>query len=113
MAAGLALDGIDELLRGFHARPKRRVRTDVSRTLRVHATDTDAAWTVRLSAEPPQAVRTTGAGSEEECADCELSGTAEELYLTLWNRRPLTAVTVSGDRGLARLWRETSGITWS
>ncbi|MFB6784073.1 maleylpyruvate isomerase family mycothiol-dependent enzyme [Streptomyces sp. NPDC056352] len=114
VAAGLALDGIDELLRGLHARPKSRVRTDVPRTLRVHATDADAAWTMRLSAEPPQAVRTTGAGEPEEgSGDCELSGTAEELYLTLWNRKPLTAVAVSGDRGVARLWCENSGITWS
>jgi hypothetical protein len=41
-------------------------------------------------------------------ADCELSGTAEELYLALWNRVPVPSVT--GDRALAALWRERSAI---
>ncbi|MBX9426747.1 MULTISPECIES: maleylpyruvate isomerase family mycothiol-dependent enzyme [Streptomyces] len=43
----------------------------------------------------------------------ELSGPADRLYLTLWNRLPADAVTLTGDEELARLWRETSGITWS
>ncbi|MGP3633909.1 maleylpyruvate isomerase family mycothiol-dependent enzyme [Streptomyces sp. 24-1644] len=108
----LALDGIDELLTCFHARPKSRVRTDIPCTLRVRATDADAAWTVRLSAEPPQAVRDENS-CEPTPADCELSGTAEQLYLVLWNRLPLSAVTLTGDEGPARLWAENSGITWS
>ena len=37
--AGFAADGIDELLRGFHARSRSRVRTAEPRTLRVRATD--------------------------------------------------------------------------
>ncbi|WP_392676023.1 maleylpyruvate isomerase family mycothiol-dependent enzyme [Streptomyces sp. LN785] len=106
-----ALDGIGELLLGFHARPKSRVRTQEPRTLRIRATDTDTAWTVRLSPEPPRAARTDGC--EDGGVDCELSGTAEELYLTLWNRLPVTAVTVTGDPGLATLWCENSGVTWS
>ncbi|MFE4922012.1 maleylpyruvate isomerase family mycothiol-dependent enzyme [Streptomyces sp. NPDC056661] len=114
VAAGQALDGIDELLLGFHARTKSRVRIDAPRTLRVRATDTGDAWTVRLSSEPPQAVRESKADAHRAgSGDCELSGTAEGLYLTLWNRLPLTAVTVTGDRGLARLWCENSGVTWS
>ncbi|MEW2178681.1 maleylpyruvate isomerase family mycothiol-dependent enzyme [Streptomyces sp. NPDC005406] len=107
-----AVDGVDELLCGFHARPRSRVRTDVPRTLRVRATDTGTVWTVRLSTEHPAAVR-----EDEPSAlppvDCELSATAQELYLTLWNRRPMTALTVTGDPGLAHLWRENSSVTWS
>ncbi|MFG2630980.1 maleylpyruvate isomerase family mycothiol-dependent enzyme [Streptomyces sp. NPDC048473] len=110
VAADHAVDGIDELLRGFHARPKSKVRTDTPRSLRVRATDTDATWTVRLSPEPPQAVRNEVA-PEEGSADCELSATAEELYLTLWNRLPLTAITLTGDPEPARLWCENSGVT--
>ncbi|MER5962113.1 maleylpyruvate isomerase family mycothiol-dependent enzyme [Streptomyces sp. NPDC002057] len=101
----LAADGIDELLRGFHGRDGSRVRTPGPRTLRVRATDTGDVWTVRLSAEPPRAERGDGAA-----ADTELSGPADRLYLTLWNRLPVGAVTITGDEGLARLWRETSGI---
>lgn len=104
-----ATDGIDELLRGFHSRPRSRVRTDTPRSLRVRATDTDAAWTVRLSPEPPQTAR-DDASSEVVAVDCELSATAEELYLTLWNRLPLTAITVTGDPEPARIWSENSGI---
>lgn len=121
VAADHAVDGVDELLRGFHARPKSRVRTDAPRTLRVRATDTGTMWTVRLSSEPPATVREDGrpaALSEEgpralPPVDCELSATVQELYLTLWNRRPLTALTVAGDPDLARLWRDNSSVTWS
>lgn len=100
-----AVDGIDELLRGFHARPRSRVRTDEPRLLRVRAVNAgpDAVWTVRLTAEPPVTVR--DAADE---ADAELSGPADRLYLALWNREPVP--NVSGDRSLAAFWREKSGI---
>ncbi|QNE78731.1 maleylpyruvate isomerase family mycothiol-dependent enzyme [Streptomyces finlayi] len=108
----LALDGIDELLTCFHARPKSRVRTDVPCTLRIRATDADAVWTVRLSAEPPQAVRHEGT-SELAWVDCELSGEAGKLYFALRNRLPSSAVTLTGDEGPARMWAENSGVSWS
>ena len=102
-----AVDGIDELLCAFHARPKSAVRTEEPRTLRVRATDVPGAvWTVRLSAEPPVAHRT-----DTGTVDCELTGAASELYAALWNRRPFP--DVSGDRALAALWREKSGVTWN
>ncbi|MET8130727.1 maleylpyruvate isomerase family mycothiol-dependent enzyme [Streptomyces sp. NPDC005251] len=116
-----AVDGIDELLRGFHARGKSRVRTEEPRVLRVRATDRpDAVWTVRLSSEPPQSERGghPAAGTNEDTdadvdvdVDCQLAGTAAQLYLALWNRAPFPSV--SGDASLATLWREKSGITWS
>ncbi|NEA98990.1 maleylpyruvate isomerase family mycothiol-dependent enzyme [Streptomyces sp. SID13726] len=99
-----AADGIDELLRGFHARAKSRARSDEPRVLRVRASDTDGAvWTVRLTREPPS----TQYG-EEGPADCEVSGPAARLYLALWNRLPFPAVT--GDVSVAGLWREKSGV---
>ncbi|MEU9185551.1 maleylpyruvate isomerase family mycothiol-dependent enzyme [Streptomyces sp. NPDC048484] len=101
-----AVDGIEELLLGFHARDKSRVRTDEPRVLRVRASDTAAVWTLRLSTGPPAAER-----GEAADADCELTGTAAHLYLALWNRRAAPAVT--GDASLAKLWRERSGVTWS
>lgn len=114
---GFAADGIDELLRGFHARSRSQVRTEAPRVLRVRvldaapgavvgtapATDPDAVWTVRLSPEPPVTTR-----DEAGDADCELGGTAEQLYLALWNRRTVPYVT--GDASLAALWREKSAI---
>lgn len=98
-----AVDGIDELLRGFHARQKSRVRTDEPRVLRVRVTDAEAVWTVRLTSEPPAA--TLGASGD---AECELSGPAGQLYLALWNRVPIP--TVTGDASLAAFWREASAI---
>ncbi|MEU6260735.1 maleylpyruvate isomerase family mycothiol-dependent enzyme [Streptomyces sp. NPDC047043] len=107
IAPGFAADGIDELLRGFHARSRSKVRSDEPRVLRVRATDADGAvWTVRLSQEPPVATR-DAAGD----ADCEVAGTAGRLYLALWNRTPFPQVT--GDASLAALWRAKSAVTWS
>ncbi|MFH9585849.1 maleylpyruvate isomerase family mycothiol-dependent enzyme [Streptomyces luteogriseus] len=98
-----ATDGIDELLRGFHARPRSRVRTPGPRVLRIRTEDTDAVWTVRLSPEPPVTTR-----DESGEAECELSAPAGQLYLALWNRAPLPSAT--GDQALATLWREASAI---
>ncbi|CAM5615662.1 maleylpyruvate isomerase family mycothiol-dependent enzyme [Streptomyces pilosus] len=103
VATDFAVDGVDELLRGFHSRRRSRVRTDRPRVLRVRATDADAVWTVRLSQEPP--VTTRDARGD---AECELAGPAAELYPALWNRRPVPAW--SGDAELAALWRETSAV---
>ncbi|OEJ97392.1 maleylpyruvate isomerase family mycothiol-dependent enzyme [Streptomyces thermolilacinus] len=109
VAPELAADGIDELLCGFHGRDKSRVRTDPPGALRVRTTDTDDVWTVTLSADAPRTTRTA-----DGPAECELTGPAEALYLSLWNRLPAgtPAVTVTGDDRLARLWRETSAVTW-
>jgi uncharacterized protein (TIGR03083 family) len=102
--AGFAADGIDELLRGFHARSRSRVRTRAPRVLRVRATDLpDTAWTVRLSSGPPVTER--GATTE---ADGELAGPAAVLYLALWNRASIPSVT--GDTTLADLWRRESAV---
>jgi uncharacterized protein (TIGR03083 family) len=107
IAPGFAADGIDELLRGFHARAKSKVRSDEPRVLRVRATDADGAvWTVRLSQEPPVAAR-DAAGD----ADCEVAGPVAQLYPALWNRLPFPSVT--GDAAVAALWRERSAVTWS
>jgi uncharacterized protein (TIGR03083 family) len=105
--AGFAADGIDELLCGFHARARSRVRSDTPRVLRVRATDEDGAvWTVRLSQEPPVTVRGAEGG-----ADCEVAGPAPRLYAALWNRQAFPSV--SGDASVAALWREKSAVTWS
>lgn len=99
-----AADGIDELLRGFHARAKSRARSAEPRVLRVRASDTNGAvWTVRLTEEPPAAER-----GEQGPADCEVSGPAADLYLALWNRLPFPHVT--GDASVAEFWRQRSAV---
>ncbi|MEU1199457.1 maleylpyruvate isomerase family mycothiol-dependent enzyme [Streptomyces sp. NPDC005813] len=107
VAAEFAVDGIDELLRGFHGRTRSKVRTPEPRVLRVRATDVPGTvWTLRLSQEPPVCER-----EERGAADCELAGPVDELYLSLWNRLPFPGMT--GDASTADMWREKSGITWS
>jgi uncharacterized protein (TIGR03083 family) len=99
-----AVDGIDELLSGFHARSKSRVRSETPRVLRVRATDGEGAvWTVRLSQEPPATER-----ADIGVADCEVAGPAARLYLALWNRLPYPGLT--GDTSVAELWRENSAV---
>ncbi|MFF4642773.1 maleylpyruvate isomerase family mycothiol-dependent enzyme [Streptomyces sp. NPDC001389] len=106
VAPEFAEDGVDELLTGFHARPRSRVRTEKPKLVRVRAADTGAVWTVHLSKEPARTVR----GDTGDPADCELTGAAAWLYAALWNRLPLAGPGVTGDTALARLWQETAGI---
>ncbi|MGV9314275.1 maleylpyruvate isomerase family mycothiol-dependent enzyme [Streptomyces sp. NPDC003691] len=105
LAPEFAADGITELLAGFHAGDRSRVRSDEPRTLRVRTVDTGQTWTVRISADPP-VTDTSGTGP----VDCELRGTAEQLYLTLWNRLPLSGVSLEGDASAAALWRQFSAV---
>jgi uncharacterized protein (TIGR03083 family) len=107
VATEVAVDGIEELLTGFHSRHKSRVRTDEPCTLRISATDTDASWTVSLSQDPPRTV--AGGGGR---GDCELRGSAQDLYLALWNRLPYERLEVIGDPAPAALWRRNSAVTW-
>ncbi|MFI9062277.1 maleylpyruvate isomerase family mycothiol-dependent enzyme [Streptomyces sp. NPDC053429] len=99
-------DGVDELLTGFHARSRSRVRSEKPQVIRIRATDTGAAWTVHLSQEPPRTVR----GGSGTPADLDLTGEAAWLYAALWNRLPLTGPD-DVEHPLARLWKEASPIT--
>ncbi|MGW4894902.1 maleylpyruvate isomerase family mycothiol-dependent enzyme [Kitasatospora sp. NPDC004240] len=108
-----ALDGIDELLRGFLVRPHTRLRSERPRTVLISATDAatvpDApgTWRVTISQEPLTVTLT------DEPADLTLSGPARDLQLLLWNRLPLEAAHAEGDLGLLELWRERAVIRWS
>ncbi|MFJ2636710.1 maleylpyruvate isomerase family mycothiol-dependent enzyme [Streptomyces sp. NPDC087422] len=109
LATGFAADGVDELLTGFQARRRARLRTDRPRTLRVRATDVPGGareWLLRLSSEAPTAER--DAPGE---ADCTVTGSAADLYLALWNRGPYERLSVTGDDALVELWRRTAKIT--
>src|SRR5690606_4655181 len=70
-----AVDGIDELLNGFHARRLSRVRSEKPKVLRLHATDEALPahdWFLHISDSP---LRTTR--SFDGRCDCVLSGPAE------------------------------------
>ncbi|GAA2673416.1 maleylpyruvate isomerase family mycothiol-dependent enzyme [Streptomyces lunalinharesii] len=112
LPARFAADGVDELLRGFHAGDRSRVRPAKPGTLRLRANDTpDAVWTVHLTPDgPPRTERHTTPDAADATADCTVEGPAEELYLALWNRLPWDGLKVSGDPSLPALWRERAAI---
>ena len=98
----LAGDGIDELLGGFLTRPRSRLRCDDEALLVVRPLDLPDWWEVALGPHPATTRRHPAADVPTGEPDWELTGSAVELYLRLWNRthppeewRGLTAVTWS------------------
>jgi hypothetical protein len=41
------------------------------------------------------------------------TGSAEDLYLALWNRRQASCLQVDGDRGVLELFGDRVSIGWS
>ena len=105
-APAVASDGIDELLMCFITRRGGRLRSEASRTLGVHATDTNDDWLVRIG----DRVETTRGHAD---ADCIVTGSASDLHLFLWNRLETKSVHVTGDATLLGLWRGSVTIRWT
>ena len=101
-----ASDGIDEIVAGFAPR-KDQLPTASTRTMVVHAEDTDHRWHLTLAADGITTVRGDGP------ADVTLTGTASDLYLDLWNRGKDSAIGVEGDRGVLELWHQNVRVRWS
>ena len=81
----VAVDGIDELLRGFMTRNKSRLRSDEPLAVGVLADESPTGWLVEVSDRP--AVVTIAPRDEvADRADVRLEGPAVAVYLTLWNR---------------------------
>jgi uncharacterized protein (TIGR03083 family) len=105
--AGLAADGVDELLMGFVPRRRTGLQLPSPRTLAVRATDTGDAWTMRVGEG-----RTTSRVGEPDpgAADVvEVSGTAAQVYLALWNRGDEVSCT---DPALLERWRTDVQVGW-
>jgi uncharacterized protein (TIGR03083 family) len=105
-----AADGVDELLMGFLARNIRRGNwPGLDGSLAIHAGDGAAGaadWLVTGGAAAPAVLRGSGP------ADCEVSGPAAGLYLTLWHRRPPDGLRVTGDPGVLARFGHALRITW-
>src|SRR5215469_17792781 len=99
-----AADGVDELVSCFITRPGGRLKADPARVLRITCTDISGDWLVSIG---PNGVTTThvGEGQLSE-SDCQISGTANDLYLTLWNRKPPTGIAIDGDSGVVDLFAD-------
>jgi uncharacterized protein (TIGR03083 family) len=102
----LAADGIDELLMGFITRGKGRLHTAGPYTVLIRTDDTGHAWTLRISDGP--IVAAPGAIERPEVV---FSGTAVQLYLSLWNRAD--EITTNGRSDLIDQWRKHIRIRWS
>jgi uncharacterized protein (TIGR03083 family) len=102
----LAADGIDELLMGFITRGKGRLRAAEPYTVLVRTSDTGHAWTLRISDGP---IVTTPGGTERP--EAVFSGTAVQLYLSLWNRAD--EIATDGRSDLVDQWRKQIRIRWS
>lgn len=120
--AGLAADGVDELLAGFAARQPRSL-SDSPATLVITAEDGASApsWTVVMGSEhagvprllAPAAPGGTGAdGAPPAPAYCEVSGPAPALYLLVWNRGTADGLDVRGDASVLATWREKMRVRW-
>ncbi len=87
----LAADGVDEWLRVWLADDPDATYAGPAGTAHLHRTDGPGEWLVDLRAWPPAV--TDGHAK----ADAAVRGSAEDLLLVLWGRRPLSTVEVLGD----------------
>jgi uncharacterized protein (TIGR03083 family) len=102
-----AADGVDEwattfLTAGFVRRPGTFPSALEGRSVHVHGTDPEppadgSEWLLRFADGRVAVERTHAKG------DVALRGTAEDLLLVLWRRRPLDALDVLGDRSVAEV----------
>jgi uncharacterized protein (TIGR03083 family) len=102
----LAADGIDELLMGFITRGNGRLHAAEPYTVLISTDDTGHAWTLRISDGP---VLATPGGTDRP--EAVFSGTAVQLYLSLWNRAD--EIATAGRPGLLDQWRKQIRIRWS
>jgi uncharacterized protein (TIGR03083 family) len=101
----LAADGIDELLTGFITRGRGKLHSTQPYALAVRTTDTGHTWTVRVGDGP-----IVTAPGETDRPDVVFSGTAVQLYLSLWNR----ADEITTDRPeVLDEWRSHVRVRWS
>jgi uncharacterized protein (TIGR03083 family) len=108
-----AVDGSDEVLLGFFARPRRGADLDFSPgTISLEATDADAAWTVRIAPQGIEARR----GLYD--SDLSVRGSASDLYLLVWNRlqwdgHPPKGLELVGRQDLLSACRDHSHLAWA
>jgi uncharacterized protein (TIGR03083 family) len=107
-APAFAADGIDELLVLFVPRRGSKLRADPPATLAVRCTDVDTSWQLRMDADG--VTTTAGTSSDDAGAACTVSGTADGLYLALWNRTGADDLAVEGDRAVLGQFSEAVRI---
>ena len=111
--AAFAADGVDELLTCFITRPGGTLRANPAKTLAVRCTDDAGNWLVSIG---PDRVTTSAADhviATATAANCQISGSASDLYLALWHRRPASELSIEGDADVLDLFNDQVRVTWS
>ena len=103
----IAVDGIDELLRGFFTRGRSKLFEGTEYAVLVAPTDSERRWYVRIAEHLTVA---PGDDDGDGDADATISGTAAALYLGLWNRGD--EIEVEGDPDILSRWRQAERIRW-
>jgi uncharacterized protein (TIGR03083 family) len=91
----LASDGIDEFLMWFADEPKEG-QPAPGGSVHLHCGDVPGEWTVRMNAEGTYDIERAHAKG-----DCAIRGSASDILLALWRRRPASTVDVVGDADVA------------
>ncbi len=102
-----AVDGIEEMLHGFLARRPSRLKTTEPYTFVLVSTDHPQAWRVSVDAEGASTTDDPGEGGTR------VYGSAFDLYLLLWNRRPLEGLEVQGPAEPLEHYRAHAHVRWS
>jgi uncharacterized protein (TIGR03083 family) len=105
----LAADGVAEVFDTMLPRRQARAEkagtrlSDRERSVTVHVADTGDRWWARVT---PDGVEVAHGADAARKAGCTVEGTAQELYLALWNRADLAELKVDGDAEVVQWWRE-------
>lgn len=113
ITTAVAVDGIDELVRGFFTRGKSKLFTGTDEVIVIDPADTPRRWVLhvseRLTVEPDDGTFDPAVPSGRPVST--LAGTAADVYLTLWNRGQSAEVTTTGDA--VTRWATTQRVSWS
>ena len=109
IAPTLAIDGVDELLRGFFTRGRSKLFDGDAYTIAVCPSDSERCWIVevaeRLTVDPGDPA------DRIDEVNAVISGTSAALYLALWNRGD--EVEARGRADVLDRWRAAQRVTWS
>ncbi|MDT5282089.1 MAG: hypothetical protein QOJ20_3284 [Mycobacterium sp.] len=106
----VAADAVDEWMElgclpfHFEVHPWMRELLAPGRTIGLHATDTDAHWLLDLTGDVIAWRRADGQ------AAAEIRAPVTDLLLTIYRRRPVEGLQVSGDAALIDFWLERVGF---
>jgi uncharacterized protein (TIGR03083 family) len=103
--SSLAVDGIDELLRGFFTRGQSKLFDGTVYTIAVLPSDVEQRWVVNVAER-----LTVGPDEGAVDADATFTGTAAQLYLALWNRGDEAGS--AGRPDVLKSWRAAQRVGW-